>query len=914
MTDKNLNQDQDPNSTDSKFISDLNAKFAGVNQQAGLVSKSKQDIANQVAAQTDAQERLEKSISSTLTSLAGFSQSLMNDGGKSFESLNKIIDITAKVVGGLATMVPYVGGALDGMVKGGAEVGKMLVTTFARAYSNFEKLSDTGVVATFENLREASDKTGLTFEDTSKVMSENSKQLTFFGGNALLGAKRYESIADASKKMSEQFQNIGISASDFASYQLNYINQQTLYGNSQKLTDKQLVEGTKQYIEQLDTLAKVTGKSRKEIEDELKARMQDARYASSIAMLSSTTKGVIDSLLAIGDQLGPTISKSLVELTASSGIARTEDAQNLRYALMKGGLSSKFFDDLKHGRLTNDQARTMMLQALSNYEKSGERLAANFGGITKDTALYVEGNKASRLLFAKEEKVDENISKERNRLINATSGTNSDAAKTRRSMYNTTKNIDLLATSAGMMAKVMHGIAGSVDYATEKLYDLIGGEIPEYLKLRRLENTSQTKINEAKEKLNKQLEIDAKLSKLDPKSDEARELRRRKMSNSEIETIKAFIKSEEISIKELSIKRRKAEQDDLNSTSGAPSSAPSDSPSGTPSGDSSRTTSGAPTSGTSTSGAPISDSPSGSPVAAPPGGLGSLSQKYESSTEGSRAVGWDSGGGTSYGKYQIASASRVGSMTQFLKLLDKINPEASKRLRDAGPADSGKNSRFAQEWKKLVSENAVQEAETQFAFEQIYTPALRKISNPELRKMIEGDRAIQEMLFSSAIQHGPAGAPTIFNKIYRPGMSKQDFVRGVYTERGTYLSKLTPKERQGVLNRFGREQRDVMAMLNTPPATAAQPTAPKVAAPAAPNLGSPSATLSRGPATGYDVVLSGETAVIPANPGSEASSILRPNSSRVANIDTVKMMNQKMDRMISISNANLRDIRNTVNV
>jgi hypothetical protein len=72
--------------------------------------------------------------------------------------------------------------------------------------------------------------------------------------------------------------------------------------------------------------------------------------------------------------------------------------------------------------------------------------------------------------------------------------------------------------------------------------------------------------------------------------------------------------------------------------------------------------------------------------------------------------------------------------------------------------------------------------------------------------------------------------------------------------------------------------------------------------------------LSRGPATGYDVVLSGETAVIPANPGSEASSILRPNSSRVANIDTVKMMNQKMDRMISISNANLRDIRNTVNV
>ena len=46
-------------------------------------------------------------------------------------------------------------------------------------------------------------------------------------------------------------------------------------------------------------------------------------------------------------------------------------------------------------------------------------------------------------------------------------------------------------------------------------------------------------------------------------------------------------------------------------------------------------------------------------------GLGSLSAKFESGTEGVAAIGYDRVGGTSYGKYQIAS--KPGTMDRFLR-------------------------------------------------------------------------------------------------------------------------------------------------------------------------------------------------------------------------------------------------------
>jgi hypothetical protein len=251
------------------------------------------------------------------------------------------------------------------------------------------------------------------------------------------------------------------------------------------------------------------------------------------------------------------------------------------------------------------------------------------------------------------------------------------------------------------------------------------------------------------------------------------------------------------------------------------------------------------------------------------GALGSLAQKYESGAAGSMAVGWDKTGGTSYGKYQIAS--KVGAMDDFLKMLDKTNPEAAARLRGAGPADAGQGGKFAQEWKALAKSGALGDAESQFAMEKIFKPAMGGLKDQGLKKMIEGNKGLQEMFHSTAIQHGAGGGAGILNKVYKQGMSQEDLVKAVYAERGTRFGGSDEKVRASVQGRFGREQQDVLAMLGMPGAAPGVPTAPTtptattLATPRAPTAAPVSSAATAGLAgQGQNVISSGLSAITTA--------------------------------------------------
>jgi hypothetical protein len=139
----------------------------------------------------------------------------------------------------------------------------------------------------------------------------------------------------------------------------------------------------------------------------------------------------------------------------------------------------------------------------------------------------------------------------------------------------------------------------------------------------------------------------------------------------------------------------------------------------------------------------------------------------------------------------------------------------------AGPQDAGTEGKFAQEWKKLVGEGKIQASEREFAVGSIYNPAMKGLKDQDLASMISGNKGLQEMMFSMAIQHGPGGAPAILNKVFKKGMTPQQLAEAAYAERGAdggsrYFSKSSAQERAGVLSRFGREKQDVLALLGQP--------------------------------------------------------------------------------------------------
>jgi muramidase (phage lysozyme) len=541
-----------------------------VSNSESLWLKAETDLEIAARKHAAAQEQLAQSTENLVLKFTDFGRGLVNDAPSSFSSVSKLIDISVKAMGSLASMAPVVGGALNGLFSAVGEIVNFSVSTFAKAYASFEKLSDSGVITTFEDFKRASDSTALTFADTTNILGKYSKTFALYGKNTADGRKRFESIAYASTEISRNFQLLGIGIADFADYQMNYIQQQTIIARGKQLNDEQLQKDSILYIERLDTLSKLTGISKKDLQDQINDRMKDARYLAAIATLPQKVRETIDGVISNTQQLSAEAAKSIQELIATGGIYRSEDSKAMLLQLGMGGLKQDFFNRLKKGEYTKDEATKMIMTALGNTADSQEYMATQMGKETLQTRFYVEATMAK--VLAQRQTIDSvnEINNARNNQLTNAKPQDAALASGRRSMYGTTKNIEGLATSSTTIVKAMDLLASGVSNVTDKLYDYLGDELPEALKLRREENKKTTELNNMRHDLNKQLSLEAKLKTLDPKSKEADDIKTQllKISYDNFswgKLLKDQIKTAELDLKDIT-SRRVQEEKLLNAT------------------------------------------------------------------------------------------------------------------------------------------------------------------------------------------------------------------------------------------------------------------------------------------------------------------------------------------------------------
>lgn len=205
---------------------------------------------------------------------------------------------------------------------------------------------------------------------------------------------------------------------------------------------------------------------------------------------------------------------------------------------------------------------------------------------------------------------------------------------------------------------------------------------------------------------------------------------------------------------------------------------------------------------------------------------GALARMFESGGDGSQAIGWDHVGGTSYGLFQLSS--RQGTMDRFLAFLDSAAPELATRLRKAGPADTGgRTGAMPREWRAIAAENprTFEALQLRFINESHYQPAMQAVLERTGLDVSKLPKALQEVLFSTAVQHGPAGAADIFAKaasgldgvLGQKGFSGEDIaehlIREVYMQRSTRFGSSTSQVQAAVRNRLKSEHKLAMNIL-----------------------------------------------------------------------------------------------------
>ena len=201
--------------------------------------------------------------------------------------------------------------------------------------------------------------------------------------------------------------------------------------------------------------------------------------------------------------------------------------------------------------------------------------------------------------------------------------------------------------------------------------------------------------------------------------------------------------------------------------------------------------------------------------------LGELSAKYETGGRGPGTVSTGAGdpGGVSYGSYQMAS--KMGVPARF------VSQSGFPWLSDFQGLKAG-SAPFTACWKRIASAetDAFQRAQHAFIKKSHYDLLAAKVLNDDGLDVNTRRRALQDVIWSTAVQHGGA-TPIIHRAIANVSVPTTDpsydekLIRAIYAERSrkkadgnlAYFSKSSPSVQKGVARRFRDELQDALAML-----------------------------------------------------------------------------------------------------
>jgi hypothetical protein len=202
-------------------------------------------------------------------------------------------------------------------------------------------------------------------------------------------------------------------------------------------------------------------------------------------------------------------------------------------------------------------------------------------------------------------------------------------------------------------------------------------------------------------------------------------------------------------------------------------------------------------------------------------GIGGLSAAFESGTEGVSAIGYDKNGGTSYGTYQIAS--KPGTMKEFIAFLKDRQPDWAAKLKAAGSANTGSTKgRMPDAWRSIAEKDpeGFGRLQREFIESTHYEPARDKILSRTGMNVDELPAAAREALWSTAVQHGPAGAARIFSRAIKSidgelpeNRFAQKLIDKVYENRKSQFGSSTVSVQASVQGRMNTEKEMVLAML-----------------------------------------------------------------------------------------------------
>jgi hypothetical protein len=264
--------------------------------------------------------------------------------GKAFGTL---VGTTGTVIGGLDRMSSAVTNTIKQFANVGNDlnsaanifssipiVGTMFTAVAGAATSvakSFNEVSKSGATfgGSISSFSAAASRAGMTMEQFGSLIANNGEAMLGLGSNVEAGAKRFGDVSKALRATGSDLYALGYSTQDINQGLANYTKNLRNSGRQGTQSNAELAQGAKNYLKEMDALAKVTGESRADKEKERERLIKDGQFAAAQQGLN---KDVADSMLNMVQSMPSQGLKDFAKDVLSSGSATTESSRQLAAA------------------------------------------------------------------------------------------------------------------------------------------------------------------------------------------------------------------------------------------------------------------------------------------------------------------------------------------------------------------------------------------------------------------------------------------------------------------------------------------------------------------------------------------------------------------------------------------------------
>jgi hypothetical protein len=343
------------------------------NELQQQMDELRQAVQGLAAASQDAEKGLEafgkatwkgvKSIGPGLGSLA----KTVGEGDTSFKSMNKVVDIAANALGGMAKAIPFAGDALSATLKATAEAAKFLLDQMDQTTKSFNSMAEVGALTAdgMQGVLDQSNASGLVLASWTKLVQTNSMALARMSGIAGDGAKVFsEAVGKLTQGNDDSLRMLGMNAEQIGETVGAFASQQTRLGRSQNMTADQLMLGAKQYAMDLDKLQKITGMSREAIQKQQDSVLSESRFRANYeSLLAEGKKDEAEALMNLQTRMSSydkELGQGVRDLV--SGAANTQASEQLMKAT--NGAAQDIVNRMKFDGLSAGEAEEELRQAM----------------------------------------------------------------------------------------------------------------------------------------------------------------------------------------------------------------------------------------------------------------------------------------------------------------------------------------------------------------------------------------------------------------------------------------------------------------------------------------------------------------------------------------------------------------------